>query len=111
MNINRYAKRKSRLSNWALIFPSIAVAVAIIEAAYMFYAAKVDNFLLFISSMMTMFASLSIVFPVCGIAGLVFAILALRKQIRQKRIIGAIVWNGILLLLGILILCYYTILL
>ncbi len=101
MKIKRYLKKKSRLSTFALVFPSIAVAAAIIGIASTLYAVYIDNVSVFISNFMTMLIALAIAFPICGSAGLLCAILALRKLGRNKHIIAAIIWNGLTLALSI----------
>jgi len=107
MNIKRYLKKKSPLPILALVFPSISAAITVLLAAFILYA----GFMGYTVKLYLLIAVLSFILmatlPVCGSAGLLCSILALRKLGRKKRIIAAIVWNGITLALGIVLLCIY----
>ena len=107
MNINRYLKKKSPLPILALVFPGIPVAIALIQAVNMLYQGLSGYLTKILLLVISMFFTLMITLPVCGGAGMLCSILALRKLGRTKRITGAIVWNGLTLVLGIVLVFLY----
>ncbi|MBQ2786029.1 MAG: hypothetical protein IJF02_05955 [Oscillospiraceae bacterium] len=101
MNINRYLKKKSPLPIIALVLPCIPVVIAIVHSSFMLYAKSMGDILTMFSIAVIMITSQAVALPICGGAGLLCAILALRKLGRKKRIIAAIIWNGLWLLLSL----------
>ena len=109
MNIKRYMKRKSPLPILALVLPCIPVIVALIHTAFMLYAKSMGDIMTMLSIAIIMITSQAVALPVCGGTGLLCSILALRKLGRKKRIIGAIIWNGLWLLLSIPLICVHLV--
>ena len=108
MNIKRYTKKKANpLQIWALVLPAIPMVIAIVQAINILaqgLAGYVNKIILLIA---TMYITQMILFPIFGSIGLLCSILALRKYGRAKSTIGAIVWNGLSLVAGIVLACIY----
>lgn len=108
MNIKRYTKKKKNpLQIWAFVFPSIPVTVAVFQAISILHEGLTGNLNKALLLTATMYITQMILFSVCGSAGLLCSIPAFRKYGRTKSAIGAIVWNGLSLLVGIVLLCIY----
>lgn len=85
MNINRYLKkRKSCLPFFSFAFPCIPVLIAIINTIFALYAKSMGDILTMFSIAVMLISSLAVALPVCGGAGMLCSILALRKLGRKN---------------------------